>query len=279
MELGRPEVAARVRGEYNRLIDGQYRTLETQYRTKVLPQVQAIQKQLLDFEGKQLPKELVIKARDTVQQAGQQQQTLMAFVYGLVRNDATKGLGVKYFNESDLLEPGVNVADFIVDDQGMLVGLDTKGGVVKLSSGEDFRLPVQALEQLYNSTFPADRRENVILPKGAKLVQTGTGATLATNPEAPDVESRSNARSNVKMATDAIARALGIELDATGRLMEGVDDSTRQQWVQLSAQVEGMVLDGTPPQQAAETVLRSRASAAPAPGAATKYNGPLPWRR
>lgn len=276
MEIGRPEEAARVRGEYNRLIDGQFRTLETNFKTKTLPQVQAMQAALLEHQGKQLPRELAIQARQVTLQAAQQQQEMLGYIYGLVRNDATKGLGVKYFNESELLEPSVQVADFIVDDQGMLVGLDAQGGVVKMSSGEEFRFPVEAAEQLYRDLFESERNQNVILPDGAMLVGTN-GQVRAHNEKAATTESAGNARMNVKMGTDALARRLGIELDATGRLMEGVDENTRQRWLELSALVEQEILRGTPPQQAADNVWRTAGGTAAASGAAP-YSGPAIYR-
>lgn len=274
MSQGRTEDAARIRGEYNKLIDGQFRYIESEYKAKTLPQVQAMQQELLKFQGRQLPRELAIKARDTVMQAGQQQQQMLAFLYGLVRNDSTKGLGIKYFNDSELIEPGVQLADLVVDEKtGMLIGVDASGATVRMSSGQELVFPVEAAEQLYQRFYEGSKDQTVKLGKGDILVDR-QGRQIAANPEG-QYATADDRLSAIKVGTAALARRLGIELDATGRLMEGVDDQTRQRWLELSAEVERAVLAGTPPQQAAEAVWRNAGAAAPA--AAAPPNVPRPW--
>jgi hypothetical protein len=278
MEQGRPEEAARLRGHYNQLIDGQFRHIESEYKAKTLPQVQAIQAELLKFQGKQLPRELAMKAREAVMQAGQQQQQMLGYLYGLTRNEATKGLGIKYFNESELLEPGVQLADLVVDEKtGMLIGVDASGATVKMSSGQEFAFPIDAAEQLYKDLYESDKDDSTKLGEGDKLVDRKTGREIASNPKG-QYASTDERLSAIKVGTGALARRLGIELDATGRLMEGVDEGTRQKWLELSAEVERAILKGTPPQQAADEVWRNAsAGSAPAAAPAAGYNGPRPW--
>lgn len=284
MALGRPEEAARVRGEYNRLIDGQFRSMETDWKTKTLPQVQSIQKMLLDHQGKQVPKELVVKARETTLQAAQQQQQMMGFLYGLARNDATKPLGIQYFNESEMIQPGDKLADLVVVD-GMLVGVDEGGQPVQMSGGQDFRFPIEAAEQLYKSLFESERRDNVIVPKGAKLVNTNDGRVIADNPDLnagrDDGPTRSEDLSAVRFAYDGIANALGLKLSDTGKLMEDIDPSARAAHTQLTAEAGLLVRSGVPPEQAVEQVMQKHrgSAAATAPSTSGRYDGVRPWRR
>lgn len=257
MSLGRVDDAAAIRQNYNSFIDGQFRTLETEYETKTLPKVQQIRTAMLNNQLDQLPAQFAAEARSTVMQAAQQQQQMLAFMYGLVRNDATRGLGVKYFNESKLLEPGVQVNDFIVDGD-RVVGIDNQGKVVKLSSGQDFALPVEDLEGLYNQFYGPQRRDNMIVPKGSVAVSNG-GQVIFDNrqpDDGTDAEGNSRIAADVKTGTFALARALNLELDATGKMMAGVDPQTNQTWLTLSAEVEKAIRAGMPPQQAALEVFR-----------------------
>lgn len=258
MSLGRVDDAAAIRANYNRFIEGQFRTLETEYETKTLPKVQQIRTAMLNNQMEQLPANFAAEARSTVMQAAQQQQQMLAFMFGLAGNEATRGLSVKYFNESKLIEPGVQVADLVVDGD-KLIGVDNQGKVVKLSSGQDFAFPVEDVAALYNQFYGPQRRDNMIVPKGSVAV-SNQGQVIYDNRQpddgGTDSEGNSQTQSAVKTGTFALARVLGIELDSTGRMMEGVDDNTRQTWLALSAEVEKAIRSGMPPQQAALEVYR-----------------------
>lgn len=278
MSRGRTAEAATVRQEFNRLIDGQYRTLETLYKTKTLPQVQAMQTELLKFQGQQLPRELAIKARNTTLQAAEQHRAMLAFMYGLARNDATKGLGIKYFNESELIEPGVQLADLVVDQQsGMLIGVDAQGQIVKLSSGEDFRIPMTDAEALYKQVYESDRKDNIILPEGAKLISSVSGKTIATNPK-DRVGTPENQLSATKQAYAALAENLGIDLTDMGRMIEGIKPETRDEHTRLMAKAGALIREGMPWEEAVATVMQGRQSGQAPTQGGSAYTGPAPWR-
>lgn len=250
--LGRFEIAAEVRDNYNRLIDGQYRSMETEWKTKTLPQVQAIQKALLDHQGKQVPAELAMKARETVSQAATQQQQMLAFLYGLARNDSTRGLAIQYFNESDIHEPGVKVANIVVQGDNVM-GIDDQGKIVNLSTGQAFSFPVKDAEALYNQFYGSTRTDNIIVPAGGAVLNTSTGQVFR-NPK-DESTTPSDQLSSVKYATDIINQTLGIKLDSTGQMIENVGAATREQAAMLAAQAGALIRGGMTPEQAATTVL------------------------
>lgn len=277
MRRGRPDIAANIQQEYANLVAGQFRALEANYEIELLPQIHQMREQLVAYQGKALPRELAIKANDLALQAESQRRRMLAYAYGLERNAMTAGGGVSLFNQSKLIEPGVELAKVEVRGD-MLVGLDANGNVVDFSNGTPFQIPVEQAETLYREEFESDRDDNMIVPKGAKVINRRSGATVATNEEGATTDERLSA---IKVGTAALARRLGIELDATGRLMEGVDETTRQQWLELSAKIEQQILGGSPPQQAADDVWRehSAAAATQAAPAAAGYDGPRPWAR
>jgi hypothetical protein len=278
MDLGRPEEAARVRSEYNKLIDGQFRSMETDYKTKTLPQVQAIQSQLLEYQGKQLPRELVMKARDTVNQAAQQQQQMLGYLYGLARNDATKGLGIQYFNESDLIEPGVKLADLVVKD-GMLIGVDAGGQPVNMASGQPFQFPIEAAEQLYRDLFENPKEDVLKLGEGEVAYDRTSGRQIASNPRSP-AGTPSEQMTASKQAADVIATEFGAKRDPVSNMIDPDTIKDRPGYTRALAEVEALVRGGMPPLQAADTVaqrFRGAQGATQQTGAAG-YSGPLPWR-
>lgn len=275
MRRGRPDIAAQIQGEYANLIVGQFRAMENQYEVDTLPQVHAIRKQLLDFQGQQLPAEFVAKARDVAMQAQAQQRRIMAFAYGLERNAMTAGSGVKLFNESKLIEPGVTL-DRVEVHGGNLVGLDAQGKTVKFLNGSDFIVPVDQAEALYSQEFEGDKSNNTVIPEGSIMVNA-QGDRLAANPKST-VGTPSEQLSATKAAADVIATEFGAKRDPVSNMIDPDTIKDRPGYTQALAEVERLVKSGVPPLEAANTVAQNYRRAATAPrGNAAAYDGPRPW--
>lgn len=264
MSLGRPDVAAAIQREYADLVVGQFQAMEAAYEMDTLPQVKAMQKELLNFQNATMPEELKIRARDLAMRATQQQQQMLAYAYGLERNGMTAGAGVQLFNRSQLIEPGMTLDHLGVHGKD-LVGLDKNGQVVNFSSGQPFVIPIAHAEELYNTFYGQTTEDAKILPEGSMMVD-GQGRVLRQNPKAADGPSSSDQLSSVKLARDIINETLGIKLDATGQMIENVGAATREQAAMLAEQAGALVRSGMTPEQAAATVLRQSRAAGIAEG-------------
>jgi hypothetical protein len=240
-----------------------------------------------------------MQANELALQAGAQQRRIMAYAYGLERNDMTAGAGVRLLNQSKVLEPGVVIDRFEVGEtQGVgpdgkaalvpaIIGVDANGQPVNTLNGQPFVIPIEQAEALYAEEFGGKTDETVVLPRGSQLANKQTGEVLASN-DVPDPVSpadraatRSEELSAVKYVRDGIANALGIDLTDTGRMMEGVDPAARDEAIRLTAIAGRLVRSGVDPEVAVNEAMKQRRDKQPATaGRVTpRYEGEVAWRK
>lgn len=276
MRRGRPDIAAKIQREYADLITGQYRALEQQYEMEVLPQVHAMRKELMAYQGKAMPQELAIKANELAMQAQDSQARLLAYAYGLERNAMTAGSGIQLFNQSKLVEPGVELAQIEVRD-GVMVGLDAQGQPVNFLNGQPFMVPIQEAEALYQQYFGREK-EYMKLGEGDKVIDPKTGATVASNPKSPG-GTPSELLSSSKAAATIIAQEFGATYDPVRQMIDESTIKDRPSYTKALAEMEGLIRGGMPPYEAANQVAQKyRAAATAIQPKGDPYSGAIPWR-
>lgn len=297
MERGRPDIAEMIQKEYGGLITSQFRLMEQKYEAEVLPRIQKMQKDLLAYREQAMPQELVMQANQLATEASAQQRRMLAYAYGLERNALTQGAGIALFNQAKFLEPGVQLDRLQMGDMQIagpdgkptivkaIIGVDADGNQVNFKSGEPFIIPVDEAEALYNEEFPSQRTQRMIVPEGGKVIDTATGAVIASNPKAAEAAggTRSEQLSAVNHIYKAVAGGLGLTLGDNQMLMNDIGLPQRQAHARLVAEAGQLVREkGIAPEEAARLVLERYWEENPegAEGeAATSFGGAPFWRR
>lgn len=279
MAQGRPDVAAEIQGEYANLITNQFRTLEATYQRDTLPKVQAMQRQLLEFEGKKLPRQLAMQANELAMQATAQQRRMIAFGYGLLRNETTAPMAAQFFSESKIFEPGVRVDRFEVHN-GSVVGVDKDGNPVKLKTGQLLTFPVEDAEAMFQYEFGSERKTQVI-SEGGMLVDD-LGNVVAQNPGQRGPGGKpDDVRANTQAAVREIQLAFGAKLDPVSKMIDTSTIKDPAGYNRALAEVEALIQQGTMPMAAQMQVIeryRAQQQTGTKNTGTDGYTGPEFWK-
>lgn len=163
----------------------------------------------------------------------------------------SKGLGVDGVQDFKVVKIGGEQFFVPVDANGQGFPDPSKGGKEPLKFHRD-----DALEQA--SQVLGIDKQYIKLGEGETLVRPTRGGgvrEVARGQPKNKTESKAHETTKVKQGVSDLAKAMGVALDTSGRLMEGVDENTRAAWIKGAAKVEQMITGGIPPQEAAAKVF------------------------